>query len=136
MAQILTFVDSGVLITAARGQDVRLRMRALTLLFDPRRDFASSVFVKLEVLPKAIWARNHPEQQFYEFFFNAVSRWPDDNDAVIAQAEMEARKVGLGGMDALHVAAAVLLGADELVTIEKPTKSIHRAQSIKVISIQ
>ncbi|MCI0392427.1 MAG: hypothetical protein MOB07_27160 [Acidobacteria bacterium] len=126
MAQILTFVDSGILIAAARGQDVRLRIKALTLLSDPKRDFASSDFVKLEVLPKAIWARNQAEQRFYESFFNTVSHWPDDNDAVIKQAEAEAGKVGLSGMDALHVAAAILMSADELATIEKPTKSIRR----------
>jgi len=65
-----------------------------------------------------------------------VGHWPNNNDAVIKQAEEEAGKVGLSGMDALHVAAAVLMGADELATIEKPTKSIHRTQSIKVISIR
>lgn len=136
MARILTFVDSGVLINAARSTDARLRIRALTLLSDPQREFASSVFVKLEVLPKAIWIKNRAEQQFYESFFKRVSHWPASNDAVIARAETEAQKVGLGGMDALHVAAALLIGADELATIEKPTKSIHRTQNIKVISIR
>jgi hypothetical protein len=38
-------------------------------------------------------------------------------------------------MDALHVAAAVLAGATELITTEKPDKSIHRTRSIQVISI-
>jgi hypothetical protein len=38
-------------------------------------------------------------------------------------------------MDALHVAAAAGLGASELVTIEKPTRSIHRARSIKVVTL-
>lgn len=136
MARILTFVDSGVLITAARGQDSRLRIKALTLLSDPQREFASSDFVKLEVLPKAIWAKNLVEQRFYESFFSTVSHWPDDNDAVITRAKAEAGKVGLSGMDALHVAAAVLMSAEELVTIEKPSKSIHRTRSIKVISIR
>lgn len=39
-------------------------------------------------------------------------------------------------MDALHVAAAVLVGATEFITNEKPEKSIHRTKSIQVISIQ
>lgn len=136
MTQILTFVDSGILIAAARGQDAKLRIKALTLLSDPKRDFASSDFVRLEVLPKAIWARNQAEQRFYESFFNSVGHWPADNDAIIKRAEAEAAKVGLSGMDALHVAAAVLMNADELATIEKPTKSIHRTHSIKIISIR
>lgn len=136
MSRTLTFVDSGVLISAARGQDKVLQARALAILNDPQRDFASSSFVRLEVLPKAIWTRKQDEQTFYETFFNTVSHWPGSNDDVITQAESEAAAVGLSGMDALHVAAAVLLGAAELVTIEKPSKSLHRTQSIKVISIR
>ncbi|BAI88239.1 hypothetical protein, fragment [Limnospira platensis NIES-39] len=38
-------------------------------------------------------------------------------------------------MNALHIAAAVSVGATEFITNEKPLKSIHRTQSIKVISI-
>jgi hypothetical protein len=38
-------------------------------------------------------------------------------------------------MDALHVAAAVLVGATEFITNEKPEKSIHRTKSIQVVSI-
>ena len=136
MAKLLTFVDSGVLITAARSKDLALRHRALTILSDPQRDFASSRFVWLEVMPKAIWIKNQAERNLYEAFFNSVSCWPRTHDAVIAQAEIEAAVAGLGSMDALHVAAAVLLGADELVTAEGPLKSIHRTQSIKVVSIR
>jgi hypothetical protein len=38
-------------------------------------------------------------------------------------------------MDALHVAAAASVEADELATSEKPSRSIHRARSVKVITI-
>lgn len=69
MSRRLTFVDSGVLISAARGQDKTLKARALAILNDPQRDFASSSFVRLEVLPKAIWTRKQDEQTFYETFF-------------------------------------------------------------------
>ena len=136
MPKLVTFVDSSVLITAARGQDIVLRKRALDLLADPNREFAASVFVKLEVMPKALWTRNQLEQQVYEDFFNDVKLWPSDTDAVIAQAQTEAAIYGLGSMDALHIAAAVLLNADEFVTIEKPAKSIHRTKSIKVVSLR
>ncbi|MDQ3011097.1 MAG: nucleic acid-binding protein [Acidobacteriota bacterium] len=136
MAKLLTFIDSGVLITAARSKDIALRQRAFAILSSPQRNFASSRFVWLEVMPKAIWIGNQAERSLYETFFNAVGHWPQTHDAVIAQAEIEAAAVGLGSMDALHIAAAVLLGADELVTAEGPTKSIHRTKSIKVISIR
>lgn len=38
-------------------------------------------------------------------------------------------------MDALHVVAAVSVGAEELVTTEKPARSIHRARAVKVVTI-
>jgi hypothetical protein len=39
-------------------------------------------------------------------------------------------------MDALHVAAALLLGADEFVTTEKRGKSIYRVDSLRVLHIR
>lgn len=38
-------------------------------------------------------------------------------------------------MDALHIAAAVSVRANEFFTNERPEKSIHRTKSIKIISI-
>ena len=38
-------------------------------------------------------------------------------------------------MDALHIAAAISVGATEFITNEKLEKSIHRTKRIKVISI-
>jgi hypothetical protein len=49
-----TFLDSGVLISAARGTD-NTALNALQILDDSDRAFVSSIFVKLEVLPKAIY---------------------------------------------------------------------------------
>jgi hypothetical protein len=43
------------------------------------------------------------------------------------------QKFGLASMDAFHVAASHLLHADELITIERPEKSIHRASDLKVV---
>jgi predicted nucleic acid-binding protein len=64
-----------------------------------------------------------------------VGHYVTDLEQVLIRGDREARESGLGAMDALHVAAAVLAGATELITDEKPDKSIHRTQSIKVISI-
>ncbi len=49
----LTYVDAGVLIVAARGTDT-LAAKALEILDDPRREFASSDLLRLEVLPQAV----------------------------------------------------------------------------------
>ena len=50
-----------------------------------------------------------------------------------AIAEQEARTHGLGALDALHVAAAHLMAADELVTTEGPHKPVHRTGLVRVV---
>lgn len=50
-------------------------------------------------------------------------------------AYREAAAWGMAAMDALHVAAAMQVGADELVTTERPTKPIHRARGVRVVTI-
>ena len=71
----ITFVDAGVLIAAARGQ-ADVSARAMAILDDPNRSFASSNFVRLEVLPKALFNRKTTEAEFYNEFFRAVSPGP------------------------------------------------------------
>ena len=131
---IRTFIDAGVLIYAARSQG-ELAERAFQILEDKNREFASSIFLKLEVLPKAIYNQQSSEVKFYETFFDEVSYWATDFDAIIKEAYKESSQFGLGAMDALHIAAAVSVGATEFITNEKSEKSIHRTQSIKIISI-
>ena len=61
--------------------------------------------------------------------------WAEPLDRLIAEAEREATRHGMNAPDPLHVAAAVLFGADELVTIEGPPKPIHRVSGIKVVAL-
>lgn len=129
-----TFIDSGVLIAAARGKDAP-SISALEILDDQSREFASSPFVELEVLPKAIYNQKKDEVEFYEAFFDSVSFWEDDLAGIMREANKIARSFGLAAMDSLHVAAAILCGAEELVTTERAGRPIHRAQDINIISI-
>ncbi len=130
----ITFIDSGVLVTAARavGEDSE---KALEILADSSREFASSEFIKMEVIPKAIYNRKTAEAEFYELFFGAVTYWANDIEKVIQEAYQIAAQYGLAAMDALHVAAALSVGAEEFVTSEKKTKPMFRVSSIKIISI-
>jgi hypothetical protein len=130
----LTFVDAGVLIAAARGGSEQAT-RAMEILDDPEREFAASPFLRLEVLPQATFNKREAEVAFYEAFFSAVSRWTTDLQAITDAALREASTYGVEAIDALHIAAAAALGATELVTVEKPSRSIHRARSVKVITI-
>jgi len=130
-----TFVDAGVLIAAARGK-ADVATHAMKILDDPEREFVASPFLKLEVLPKAVYEKRQAEVEFYETFFNAVTFWAESVNEIAKNAYIEACKSGLKAMDALHVAAAISAGAEELITTEKPEKSIHRVDSINIFSIR
>ncbi|MCC5618637.1 PIN domain-containing protein [Nostoc sp. CHAB 5836] len=130
----ITFIDSGVLVTAARGVGEDSE-KALEILADSSLEFASSEFIKMEVIPKAIYNRKTAEAEFYKSFFSAVTYWSNDIQKVMQDAYNIACQYGLAAMDALHVAAALSVGAEEFVTTEKKTKPMFRVSSIKVISI-
>jgi hypothetical protein len=52
-----TSIDAGVLIATASGEDAP-SISALEILDDQSREFVSSPFIELEVLPKAIFIHN------------------------------------------------------------------------------
>lgn len=130
---IRTFLDTGVLITAARGSGQSVQ-QSIHILRDPNREFCCSPFLRLELLPKAIYNRCQTEVAFYEAYFAIVSYWATDLDAILQAADREVAEFGLGAMDALHIAAAVAAGAT--ITNEKLEKSIHRTPSIPIISVR
>ena len=131
---ILTFVDAGVLIAAARGIG-SAAAKAGAILDDPGRIFASSVFVRLEVLPKAVFHRKSQEAEFYEAFFEKVESWVRIDEGLTLQAMALAVRFGLSALDALHLTAALQLGADEVITSEKPGRPIHRITQVAVRTI-
>lgn len=131
----LTFVDTSVLIAAARGNEEIARL-AMQVLDDPERTFASSVFVRLETLPKPTFHGEDDERQFYTEFFDAVLKWAEVGEELVQAAFDEACKVGLSAMDSLHVAAARQMSADEIVTAEKSTKPLLRSTLVPVTTIQ
>src|SRR5262249_18693619 len=108
---------------------------AMAVLDDPNRTFASSALVRLEVLPKALRHRRDSEARFYEIFFQSVSAWATVSDSLAEEAFLQARNFDLHAMDALHVAAALSVGAEEFITTEKSGKPIHRLTAISVRTI-
>jgi predicted nucleic acid-binding protein len=132
--QIKTFLDSGVLIAAARTNDI-MAIKAIEILDDSQRKLATSLFVKLEILPKAVYHQQQGEIKFYEAFFTNCSLWADDLPTIIKLAQNLANQFGLGALDALHIASALSINCDEFITTEKPNKPLHRVSGIKVISI-
>ena len=134
MTLVRTFLDAGVLISAARGMGKEAE-QALQIMRDPNREFASSKFLKLEVLPKAIFNKRDLEVAFYEVYFESVAHWAVKTDKLVEESYRQAADFGLGAMDGLHIAAALETQSSEFITSEKPSKSIHRTSSISVISI-
>ena len=130
----VAYIDSGVLINAFRGVS-EVSIKATEILDDSTRSFASSVFVQLETLPKSYYNKQLLEVEFYQTFFDAVSVWATDLNQIIKIADGIAKNYGLAAMDALHIAAAISINADEFVTTEKVTKPMHQVTEIVVTSI-
>ena len=131
---VLSFIDSGVLIAAARGNSPRAQL-ALDILADSDRVFGSSIFIKLEVLPKSVCYKQALESEFYEAFFQGVTHWMSDLETLTQSAYQLACTYGLSGLDALNVAAAILLEADEFITTEKSTKPMYRVPDIQFVTV-
>jgi predicted nucleic acid-binding protein len=132
---VRTFVDSGVLIAAARGNH-QLTKAAMSILDDPDRLFVSSDFVRLEVLPKAEYFRNLHEVEFYKAFLESAAEVVRASEGLVSDAYAEAAAAGLAAMDGLHVAAAKQASADELVTSERPDKPFFRTTAVLVRTIR
>jgi predicted nucleic acid-binding protein len=135
MPSRLCYLDSSVLIDACRGEP-GAAARARQVVDDPDRSFAASLFLKMEVLPKALWNHWEDDVEYYTEYFDAVSRWAPADDALaeLALKELESC-TGLGVMDALHVAAAAKSGAEEFITAERPSSPLHGVSCIRVVSI-
>ena len=134
---VRTYIDAGVLIAALRGERAAAAI-ALSFLYDPLREYVTSDYVKIELLPKCIFHKNEDEQQFYEEFFRTNAIHVPSSDELLALAIDEGGKTGISGMDAIHVACALVAQAQEIITTEKTKKLMHRADGrngIKVISI-
>ncbi len=93
-----TFIDASVLINAAVGPDAARRMRALSVLGDPNREFVATRFLVLEVIPVPTRFKREKELAFYERFFKGVTTWIDEV-ALIQPAIDLACQHGLGGID-------------------------------------
>ncbi len=125
-----TYPDASVLIGALREETAY----ALEILADPKRTFVVSNYLRLEVFPKPINRRNDVEVAFMETVFAHAEHVPS-SDELTSLAVQLAIRYDMGALDALHVAAAVVGGIDELVTLEKPTKPMCNVREVRVVSL-
>jgi predicted nucleic acid-binding protein len=123
--KIITFIDSSVLINAIAGQNPARKMRAVAILGDQRREFIATRFLQLEVLPMPTRYQRSRELNFYQRFFSQVTHWLDEEPLIQPALDLACQH-GLGGMDALHLAAAISLNA-EFISAERPSKPFYQA---------
>lgn len=126
-SKILTYADSNVLIYAVSQKNFNLRLKALGILGDKRREYLASEFLRLETLPYAINAGRQKEIAFLQTFFDRhVSQWVANERNLFPTASRLIERYNIQLLDALHLAAAMEYNAD-FVTGEKPTKPFHQA---------
>jgi PIN domain-containing protein len=87
-------------------------------LNDPLREYVTSEFVRLEVLPKSVFHGRTAETEFYQTFFASSFQRVEINAALLEYALEDACITGVSGIDAIHIACAVFSGAEELITVE------------------
>lgn len=129
-----TYLDAGVLIATVRSNP-SASLRTRSILEDPAREFVSSVFLRLETMPKAIYHRNREEIEIYSDFFASVVEWIDLSHELFEDAYVEACSCGMSAFDALHVVCAEKLQAAELITSELSGKPIFRTSRVRVVSL-
>jgi predicted nucleic acid-binding protein len=129
-----TYVDTGVLIAALRGSPETAE-RALAYLDDPLRDYVISDYVRIELLPKCRYHKSSEEESFYNEFFSRSKIFVPSSDELLAFAIDQGSHTGISGMDAIHIACALVSQANEFITAERSTKPIHRATGVKVITV-
>jgi len=128
-----SFPDS-VLIDGARATRSDRTFTALDYFDDLERSYLTSPFIRMETVPRATYTRRSLEVAFYDNFFGDPRvEWCREWERMETIADEQARRYGLGALDAFHVAAAYILGADEFVTTEKPQKPMYRSQLVRVI---
>jgi predicted nucleic acid-binding protein len=128
------YIDSCVLMLALKAAEDDVARRAIAEISQEGIEYVFSPLVELEVLPQPM---KHKAEQvaFYEEWFKIASRvWYDE--AVHKIAIDQASQYSIAPMDAAHVATAIIAGADELVTAEKPTKPMFSSREMSVRSIR
>lgn len=130
---LVTYLDSGVLIALAQGAEAR-HDAARRLVADPARSFVSSDMNWLETMPHAAFQGGSKVSAIYQAYFTKrVANFVMIDAVLVLRARAIALETGIGGADAIHAAAALRGGADELITTEKATKPLFRLVGIKVL---
>jgi predicted nucleic acid-binding protein len=128
-----TYIDANVILNSFSDAK-ELRERAKAAMQDIERDYIVSDYLWLETLPKMIYNKQPSQFNATTDFFGG-SEYVSDNQAITSKAKELASKYGLAAMDALHAAAAIVGGAHEVLTFEKPEKPFFRIPAAELLVI-
>jgi predicted nucleic acid-binding protein len=125
-----------VLISAFAGTQ-QLSDAAFAVLDDPEREFVITDFLKLELLPKAIFHKKNTEANFYNTFFEQACYVVEITSELTTGALALACLYNLSAIDSIHVHSALVSSSTEFITTEKPTKPFFQITdtSLKIISL-
>lgn len=129
-----TFLDSGILLTGWKGKEAD-RLQAIRVMEDAEREFVSSQIVRLELLPKPTYFKSKGELDFYDAHFSDLQAEAPLSEELGNEALALGAKYGLAAADALNVASAIRLEADEFLTTEIPGKPLFRVTELKVLNL-
>ncbi len=129
-----TYIDANVLIAAFQGDGLVSR-RAMEVLDAPDRELLVSDYLRLEVLPKPTFHKRQEEIEFMQMIFERALEDVSTSPELTGLAVSFASKYDMTPIDALHIGAAIVSGADELVTMEKPTKPMCKVREVRVTSL-
>src|SRR5262245_30441281 len=116
---LVTYLDTSCLIALADAEPQR-QDRVVDLLEEQQRSFIYSPFTTLETLSLAIHYRKPARVRIFRQYFNQCAFISDNLAEIMQEARRQTEKYGIVGIDACHIAAAVVASADEFYTFEKP----------------
>ncbi|MCX5824351.1 MAG: type II toxin-antitoxin system VapC family toxin [Deltaproteobacteria bacterium] len=133
---IRTVIDSCVLRAAFEGEEGEANKKALAVLDDTNREFIAVDFVALETIPIPTFNKRYDQVLLFQSFFDDAPLRAEVSSDITTLAIRLASEHGIGPIDALIASSAIIGGADELITMEKPTKPLFKVKAVKVISLQ
>jgi hypothetical protein len=121
MSKVKTYLDTNVLIAVFQGRENRLVIEKVKHILDDteHRDFVSSGYLRLELLPKPMFYKRQSEIEFLTDFLNTVQEEMISSTEITQRAIDLAARYDLQPMDALHLSAAIQAHTDEFITLEK-----------------
>ena len=125
--RLKVFIDANLLIRAATGRNTAVAF--LVLRKDLR--FITSEYLMMEVCPKAKLYGTSEECAFHDWFFPRT-QIIESSPRLRRLAREEADRLGLSAMDALHLAAASVGGADLFLTGEGRNKPMYGSSLVTV----